>query len=110
MNLLILYLTYSFNNRCSVISCLLRGNESAFYGNKRQSCLAKVFLAHLKKVLCASECIDFIKCANLATLWLEDHNYNPIHKPLYIGLLQEEKTFAVNLLIANVYIFPPSKC
>lgn len=110
MNLLILCLTYSFNHRCSVISCLLRGNESALYGNKRQSCLAQVFLTHLRKVLCASECIDFIRCATLAILWLEDHNYNPIHKPLYIGLLQEEKTFAVNLLIANVYIFSLSKC
>lgn len=59
-NELVNIVSYFFNNRCSVISCLLRGNESAFYGNKRQSCLAKVFLAHLKKVLCASECIDFI--------------------------------------------------
>ena len=109
MNLLILCLTYSFNNRRSLISCLLIDNGSVLYGNKRQSCLARVLLADLTKVLYVSECIDFIRCANLAILWLEDHNYNPIHKPLNIGLLQEEKNFYCQL-IANVYIFPPSKC
>ena len=70
--------------------------------------LNSFFFSGLTNVLCAPEWIDFIRCANLAILWFEDHNYNTIHN-LCIQAYCKEKTFAFNLLTANAHIFP-CKC